>query len=69
MHVRWPFDVVHAHMLVPDGWAAARAGGRLGVPVVATAHRADVLDVPAQGPREAAPGARRPSRRSTRSAP
>ena len=53
VHLRWPFDVVHAHMLVPDGWAAARAGERLGVPVVATAHRADVLDVPARGPRQA----------------
>jgi len=46
---RWPFDVIHAHMVVPDGWAAARAAARLGVPVVATAHRADVLDVPARG--------------------
>ncbi len=49
---RWPFDVIHAHMLVPDGWAAARVGGRLGVPVLATAHRADVLDVPARGGRQ-----------------
>lgn len=49
VHERWPFDVVHAHMVVPDGWAAARVGSRLGVPVVATAHRADVLDVPARG--------------------
>ena len=48
---RWSFDVIHAHMVVPDGWAAARIGAELGVPVVATAHRADVLDVPAQGPR------------------
>ncbi len=51
IHRRWPFDVIHAHMLVPDGWAAAQAGAELGVPVVATAHRADVLDVPARGPR------------------
>lgn len=49
IHRRWPFDVIHAHMLVPDGWAAARVAGRLGVPVLATAHRADVLDVPARG--------------------
>jgi teichuronic acid biosynthesis glycosyltransferase TuaC len=49
VHRRWPFQVVHAHMLVPDGWAAARVGAELGVPVVATAHRADVLDVPARG--------------------
>lgn len=54
VHRRWPFDVIHAHMLVPDGWAAARVGAGLGVPVVATAHRADVLDVPAQGARSAA---------------
>jgi glycosyltransferase involved in cell wall biosynthesis len=49
VHERWPFDVIHAHMVVPDGWAAARLGATLGVPVVATAHRADVLDVPARG--------------------
>lgn len=54
VHERWPFDVIHAHMLVPDGWAAARAGAALGVPAVATAHRADVLDVPARGPRSRA---------------
>ena len=46
---RWPFEVIHAHMLVPDGWAAARAGAEVGVPAVATAHRADVLDVPGRG--------------------
>ncbi len=46
---RWPFEVIHAHMLVPDGWAAAQLGGGLRVPVVATAHRADVLDVPLRG--------------------
>ena len=46
---RWPFEVIHAHMLVPDGWAAARLGAEMGVPAVATAHRADVLDVPARG--------------------
>jgi len=49
VHARWPVDVVHAHMLVPDGWAAMRVGADLGVPVVATAHRADVLDLPRRG--------------------
>lgn len=53
VHARWPFDVIHAHMVVPDGWAAAAVGAELGVPVVATGHRADVLDVPARGRREA----------------
>ena len=54
VHARWPFDVIHAHMLVPDGWAAAAVGAELEVPVVATGHRADVLDIPARGPRNAA---------------
>jgi glycosyltransferase involved in cell wall biosynthesis len=54
VHKRWPFEVVHAHMLVPDGWAAACVGAELGVPVVATAHRADVLDIPARGERSRA---------------
>jgi teichuronic acid biosynthesis glycosyltransferase TuaC len=55
-HVRrtyrdWPFDLVHAHMLVPDGWAAASAGHAVGVPVVATAHgSADVLSTPNRSP-------------------
>ena len=44
VHRRWPFDVIHAHMLVPDGWAAARVGAELGVPVVATAHRAEAFE-------------------------
>ena len=49
IHAEWPVDVIHAHMIVPDGWAAARIGHELGVPAVGTAHRADVLDIPAQG--------------------
>lgn len=49
IHAEWPIDVIHAHMMVPDGWAAARIGHELGVPAVGTAHRADVLDIPAQG--------------------
>lgn len=49
IHAEWPVDVIHAHMMVPDGWAAARVGHELGIPAVGTAHRADVLDVPAQG--------------------
>ena len=49
IHRRRPFDVIHAHMLVPDGWAAARVGAEVGLPVLATVHRADVLDVPKRG--------------------
>ncbi|MDH3227616.1 MAG: glycosyltransferase, partial [Thermoleophilia bacterium] len=54
VHQRWPFELIHAHMLVPDGWAAAAVGAELEVPVVATGHRADVLDIPARGRRDAA---------------
>lgn len=54
IHARWPFDVIHAQMLVPDGWAAVQVGRELGVPVVGTAHRADVIDLPARGPAQAA---------------
>lgn len=53
VYSRWPFDVIHAHMLVPDGWAAAAMGAELDVPVVATGHRADVLDIPERGQRDA----------------
>ena len=49
IHAEWPIDVIHAHMMVPDGWAASRIGPELGMPTVGTAHRADVLDIPAQG--------------------
>lgn len=50
VHKNWPFDVIHAQMVAPDGWAAARVARALGVPSVATAHRADVLDLPARSP-------------------
>jgi glycosyltransferase involved in cell wall biosynthesis len=36
LHREWPFDLIHAQVLVPDGYAAARLGRELGVPSVAT---------------------------------
>lgn len=36
------FDVLHAHCLTPDGWAACLAGRRLGVPVISSARGSDV---------------------------
>ena len=50
---RWPFDVIHAHILVPDGSAGARVGAAPGVPAVPTAHR--------HGPGGAGPGCPRRS--------
>ena len=35
---RWPFDVVHAHVGIPDGAAAALVATALGVPLVVTEH-------------------------------
>ena len=65
IHRRWPVDVLHAHMVWPDGWVAARLGAALGVPTVATAHRADVLDLPAGATAGGPPSPAR-SARSTR---
>ncbi|TEU15543.1 MAG: glycosyltransferase family 4 protein [Anaerolineales bacterium] len=36
------FDLVHAHAICPDGFAAAQIGRRLGTPVVCTIHGADI---------------------------
>lgn len=37
-----PYDVVHAHWVLPNGWAAASVAKRKGVPVVVTLHGSDV---------------------------
>lgn len=36
------YDVVHAHWVLPNGWAAASVSRRAGVPVVLTLHGSDV---------------------------
>jgi glycosyltransferase involved in cell wall biosynthesis len=36
------FDLVHAHAICPDGFAAAQIGRQVGVPVVCTVHGSDV---------------------------
>ena len=52
LHRDWGIEVIHAHTVAPDGWAASAIGRAIGVPVVATAHGADVRELPARGPRE-----------------
>ena len=37
-----PYDVVHAHWVLPNGWAASSVANRAGVPVVLTLHGTDV---------------------------
>jgi len=38
----FPFDVIDAHYLYPDAWAAVRMGKELGIPVVSSARGSDV---------------------------
>ena len=38
LHARQPFDVINAHFVYPEGWAAARLARRFGVPLVVTEH-------------------------------
>jgi teichuronic acid biosynthesis glycosyltransferase TuaC len=43
----WPFDLVHAHSIVPPGYAAARWARRAGrPPLVVSAHGPDMIHVP-----------------------
>ncbi len=35
---RWPFDMIHAHVGIPDGGAAAEVAAAMGVPLVVTEH-------------------------------
>lgn len=37
-----PYDVVHAHWVLPNGWAAASVSRRARVPVVLTLHGSDI---------------------------
>ncbi|MDP1808303.1 MAG: glycosyltransferase family 4 protein [Actinomycetota bacterium] len=41
-----PFDVIHAHMLFPDGYAAAMLAKQFGVPLIITVHGYDAYDIP-----------------------
>ncbi|MCL6440101.1 MAG: glycosyltransferase [Thermoleophilum sp.] len=47
LRARWPFDLVHAHNIVPTADAVARtACWRTGVPLVASTHGPDIITVP-----------------------
>lgn len=47
--LRQRFDVVHAHWLFPTAWLVSRPSALLGVPLVATAHGADLQSEPGSG--------------------
>ena len=38
IHREWPFDVIHAHFIYPDGVVASQIGRELGVPVMTSEH-------------------------------
>jgi glycosyltransferase involved in cell wall biosynthesis len=42
-HMRHHFDMVHAHMAYPNGYMACVLRHRLGVPVVITSHKSDII--------------------------
>jgi glycosyltransferase involved in cell wall biosynthesis len=42
IHRTFPFDLIHAHTLTPDGWAACLTGPRFGVPVVCSIRGSDL---------------------------
>jgi len=42
LHAEQPFDLIDAHYVYPDGFAAALLGQELGVPVVITARGSDI---------------------------
>lgn len=43
-------DLIHAHTIMPDGFAAALLGRDFGLPVVCTAHGSDLKVYPARSP-------------------
>ena len=65
MRNHWPFDLLHAHCIVPPGYAAARwrHGGEGRPPLVVSAHGPDMIHVP-----ELSGIARRASRTALRGA-
>lgn len=41
---RWPFDLVHAHVGIPDGAAAAEVATALGLPLLVTEHSSSLTE-------------------------
>ncbi len=61
---RWPFDMVHAHVGIPDGAAAAEVASALRVPLVVTEHASSAPEALAEEEaREVYRGLRGPGRR------
>ena len=45
LHKEHQFDLIHAHVALPDGYAAVKIGEKLNLPVVTTIHGQDVQTV------------------------
>jgi teichuronic acid biosynthesis glycosyltransferase TuaC len=53
LHRQTPYDLIDAHWIYPDGWAAVKIGKQLGIPVILSARGNDIneyLDFPAIRP-------------------
>ncbi len=46
LHRRFNFDLIHAHRIIPDGYAAILLGKRLNIPVVCSARGGEAYQVP-----------------------
>lgn len=46
LHLKQPFDLIHAHTLIPDGHAGMLLGNLLNIPVVCTVHGSDANHYP-----------------------
>jgi len=42
-HKRHRFDIVHSHLVYPTGYIATKLKKRLGVPVIITSHKGDII--------------------------
>lgn len=42
-HKRYRFDIVHSHLVYPTGYIATKLKKRLGVPVIITSHKGDII--------------------------
>lgn len=42
-HKRYHFDIIHSHLAYPTGYIASKLRKRLGVPIVITSHKGDII--------------------------
>lgn len=50
LHGKFKFDVIHAHRIIPDGYAAILLGKKFNIPVVCSARGGETYQVPFENP-------------------